>query len=307
MSKKAAIHSVPSGEKNEEEREMLKIKAYAKINMYLEVLGLRKDGYHDMNMVMQSVDLYDLLSFQKADQITLWCDDKRLSNEKKNTAYRVATAFFYYTGIKGGVDIKIQKRIPLMAGLGGGSADAAATLLALSKLYPHSVSQMELSAMGKLIGADVPFSLSGGCKRATGIGENLKDEENNLHCFYLIVKPKGGVSTAEAFHLYDKDPGRTQTDIEKCLWAMRAGSIEDFTKYTSNSLEPAAIKLCPEIGEIMERLKPLADACFMTGSGSSVVGLFAKQRKARAALKELEGLAAFSAIGKSVDTGLKMV
>lgn len=286
---------------------MLKIKAYAKINMYLKVLGLRQDGYHDLNMIMQSVDLCDVLSFKKAELISVRCDDKRLSNEKKNTAYRAAAAFFDYTGIKGGIDIRINKHIPLMAGLGGGSADAAATLLALTKLYPHSISPIELSAIGKLIGADVPFSLSGGCRRASGIGENLSAEENNLNCFYLIAKPRGGVSTPEAFKIYDRETARKETDIEKCLWAMREGRIEEFAKYTANSLEDAAVKLCPEIGILLEKLRPLSEACFMTGSGSSVVGLFHKQRKAKAAMKELAGVAAFSSIARSVDAGLKIV
>lgn len=286
---------------------MLKIKAYAKINMYLKVLGQRQDGYHDMNMIMQSVDLSDLLSFKRAEHIRVRCDDKRLANEQKNTAYRAAAAFFDYTGLKGGIDIKINKHIPLMAGLGGGSADAAATLLALTKLYPNAVSPLELSAIGKMIGADVPFSLSGGCKRASGIGENLQQEENNLDCFYLIVKPRGGVSTKEAFKLFDKETARRETDIEKCLWAMRTGNLEQFSKYTANSLEDAAKKLCPEIGEILDRLRPLAEACFMTGSGSSVVGLFSKRRRAKAAGKALEDIAAFSAVARSVDVGLKIV
>ncbi|MBS5644177.1 MAG: 4-(cytidine 5'-diphospho)-2-C-methyl-D-erythritol kinase, partial [Clostridiales bacterium] len=172
---------------------MITIRAYAKLNLYLQITGSRVDGYHDLDMIMQSIDLHDTLRLSRAGDIQLTCSHPEVPLGESNIAHKAARRFFRETGIAGGVHADIQKRIPMAAGLGGGSADGAAMLRGLNCLYGYPLSERRLLALAAGIGADVPFSLTGGCRRAQGIGERLTSLRNQLPGVYLLLKPEGGV------------------------------------------------------------------------------------------------------------------
>ena len=285
---------------------MIKMYANAKINLYLQVCGRRTDGYHELDMIMQSIDLADTLYFYPSDALELEGGDT-IAPLGENTILRAAQAFFGYTGIRGGVRVKVEKRIPIMAGLGGGSADAAATLQALNLLYGKPAGPLELAAIGKSVGADVPFALSGGCRRVRGIGEQMEEIENNLDCAYLLAKPAPGVSTKEAFALYDQTAAPAgETDIEKCVCALANGDMHSFAMFTANALEKPARQLCPQMATLLNAMKRSAGAAFMTGSGSCCVGLYKNAARARAARRELRGMADFTAIARAAKVGVAL-
>lgn len=275
---------------------MLKIMANAKLNLFLRVTGIRENGYHDLDMVMQSVDLADTLYFEKSDELSIESDALPLCK-------RAAEAFFAHTQIKGGVKIRIDKRIPFQAGLGGASADAAATLAALMRLYETQIPEPELMQIAVKLGADVPFALKGGCRRAGGIGEKLTPIVNAMQCVYLILKPDAGVCTASAFKLYDEHPSLIDADSQKAAMCIERGDISAFSGVAFNALERAASKLCPHIACILQYLKDKADVCFMTGSGSSCVGIFRDESAAKKALEGASDIASFGTIVRAAQSG----
>ena len=181
----------------------MKLKAYAKINLSLDLTGILPDGYHALNTVMQSVSLYDTVTVEKTyGGIFLRCSLPGLPSDSRNTAYKAAELFLSEAGIKEGVSIDIEKRIPSQAGLAGGSADAAAVLFALGQLYPGGLSEEKLFETALRVGADVPFCLSGGTRLCLDKGETMTALPA-FHAFVLLMKPDTGVSTSEAFRKFD--------------------------------------------------------------------------------------------------------
>ncbi|MBQ2661326.1 MAG: 4-(cytidine 5'-diphospho)-2-C-methyl-D-erythritol kinase [Clostridia bacterium] len=259
---------------------MEKINAYAKINLTLSVTGKRADGYHDLESVMHAVDVFDTVYVEKADNICVECDTPIPEN---NTAYRAAKA--YFENFEGGAHIKIEKGIPSEAGMGGASADAAAVLRALQKIY-GAYSEDELFLIGKSVGADVPFCMLGGCATARGIGEILtpvKGQEMNL----LIVKGSRGVSTPLLFSKI-KLPLEC-ADTQGMVKALEQGDVKGVSKKLYNALEKEAQAIVPEIAEYKKRLIECgALGAQMTGSGSAVFGIFESLKKAQEAQKEFQ-------------------
>ncbi len=280
-------------------KEELQLRAFAKINLFLDIKGILKGGMHELDMLMRLIDLYDEVSLKKDASISVSGVDG--VDMKKNIAYRAAKLFFNETGISGGVLIKIKKNIPMMSGMGGGSADAAAVLLGLDVLYKTSLGLERLMRMGKSLGADVPFMLFGGCARAGGIGEKLIPIKDKINPYYLIVKPHGGIPTADCFRLYDEMPSEKNKkgDINACIKALETGDPSLLAIY--NALEEPAKKLLPEIGSLLEKIRSTADAAFMTGSGSTCIGLFTDEARAKNALENLKGECAFIAVAKGTD------
>ena len=180
----------------------IKLKANAKINLSLYIKGKREDGYHYIDTVMQSVNLFDTLKLKKADKITLKCSKRELSGED-NLGYKAAELFFGETKISGGASIYIKKRIPEAAGLGGGSADAAAVLLGLNKLYNSGLSNEKMEEMAASLGADVPFFIKGGTQRSTGIGEVLEALKPFKSGYFVLAKCGTKPSTGEMYRLLD--------------------------------------------------------------------------------------------------------
>ena len=258
------------------------VHAPAKINLTLDVVGVRADGYHLLESVMQSVDCCDTLTARATDGVlTLEVLGAPPCPAEKNTAYRAAQVFLRETGIKGGAVLTLKKRIPQQAGMGGGSADAAAALLALDKLYDTNLTTEQLCVMGLQVGADVPFCVLGGTAMVTGIGEGLKSLPALPDCHIVIAQPADGVSTAAAYAALDRAPMPHHPDNAVVVDALRRGDLGGVCAEVFNVFEPAtAIDGVTAIRRRMAQFHPLASQ--MTGSGSAVFAIFDNADKAQA-------------------------
>ncbi len=267
----------------------MEIQAYAKINLSLEVVGRRPDGYHDLVGIMQTISLCDTLIFGKKAHngvsLDTGCD---LPADDSNLVLRAARAYFEATGDRFGVDIRLTKRIPMKAGLGGGSADAAATLRALNALDNDRLSDEELCAIGARLGADVPFCVMGGTRICRGIGEKMTAIDNALDCYAVIVKGEQGVSTPRAFAALDEKYGdfsgfeqKAEAELlllEKCL---KNGETHTVGRVIFNRFEEIVALEVPDVPKIKQELLSLgAFAAQMSGSGPSVFGLFEREADA---------------------------
>lgn len=261
---------------------MIEEKAYAKVNLSLDVIKRRKDGYHAVKMIMQTIDLYDTLTFEKKEEgIKLVTDNYALNKEaesgKDNLIVKAAKAFFEHTGIRGGVEINLYKRIPLAAGMGGGSSDAAAALRALNSLYSAGLSADKLREIGVNIGADVPFCVEGGTCLCEGIGEALTKLPDLSLTDILICKPRIDVSTKAVYEAYDSLEKPLHPDVAAMKELIVSCDVEkkDLALLMGNSLEKVTAGLYPEIEKIKEKL--LASGALnamMSGSGPTVFGVF---------------------------------
>lgn len=265
---------------------MLSEKAYAKINLTLDVTGKRADGYHDLKTVMQSVSLYDVITAEIADGITIECQNKNIPLGENNTCYKAASAFFEHTSVKGGVRIGIEKNIPSEAGLGGGSADAAAVLRILNEIYDTRLTYSELEKIAVRVGADVPFCIRGGRAVCEGIGEKITPLKPSETLHVLLAKPAFGISTPKAYQLFDEKNLQSKMSTEKFLEALEKGEENPYA-FISNDLENALSDL--EIAGIRMKIYEFgAIAAQMSGSGSCVFGLFSEREAAKKAAGLLE-------------------
>ena len=281
---------------------MIRLSAYAKLNLSLDVTGKRTDGYHDLDGIMQSISIADTVEIDRAGDITV-CFDIPDVDPVSNTAYAAAQAFFGHTGISGGAAIRIQKRIPRMAGLGGASADAAAVLTGLNRLYDTHLDNHALMELGVKLGADVPFALIGGTARAKGVGEQLKPLHLKAPFFAVVVKPHAGVSTAEAFRRYRASAPLSIGAVE---YALMKGDIPLFEQYAGNALGIAALSIAPEIIKAAGALKAAgAGKALMSGSGSAMFAVFATMDEAQAVAARVKGdfelCTAVSFVDRAVD------
>ena len=254
------------------------VKAPAKINLVLDVVGRREDGYHLLETVFQTVDWYDIVTVEPADTITVLCDGGAPQDES-NTAYRAACLFREYTKQNAGYRITVEKHIPMQAGLAGGSADAAGTLVALNHLTGAGLSLDELCELGKKIGADVPFCIRGGTVLGTGTGTDLQPLPPFDRGYFVIVKPIGGVSTPEAYRLVDEKPDLFHPSAKAFCKALEVGDLDGMAACIGNSFEEAlALRDCLAARDTLRKHGALA-AC-MSGSGSAVFGLFRSRESA---------------------------
>lgn len=259
--------------------QQITLRAAAKLNMTLDITGVRPDGYHLLQMVMQTVSLYDTLTLRRAEQISLLCD--HLPNPD-NLAWRAAEAFFAHTGVKGGVQITLDKQIPIQSGMAGGSADAAAVLKGLDILYETHLGLPALRELGLSLGADVPYCLMGGTALVEGIGEQVIPVPQMRTGAFAILKPEWGVSTAAAFAAYDNGIPADRPNPYRVIDCLMKGKLKSVSPYMRNLLEQSADRY-PEISELRRRLlKHGALAAQMTGSGSAVFGLFPDLAAAKA-------------------------
>ncbi len=262
------------------------VHAPAKINLTLDVVGNRADGYHLLESIMQSVDCCDTLVAETADDITLTVLGGDVGPIDKNTAIRAAKVFFADTGICGGVAMTLTKRIPQQAGMGGGSADAAATLIALDALYATHLTREQLVAMGVQVGADVPFCLVGGTALCEGIGEQITPLANLPDCAIVIAQPAEGVSTKEAYARLDNTPLTDRPDTAAMIKALASGRLPAVGAALANVFEPAInLSAVADIRRIMATFSPLGSR--MTGSGSVVFALFEDTAHAEACANAL--------------------
>ena len=267
------------------------LQARAKINWTLDITGQREDGYHLMDMLMQPVTLADDVTLRPAEQITLTTGGSPLlPADEKHLAYRAALALKTHTGYSGGAAIHVEKHIPVGAGMGGGSADAAAVLVGLNKLWGLNLSQEELEAIGLTLGADVPFCIRGGLTRTTGIGEIME----NLPCCktwpLVVIQPCEGLSTKEIFTAYHCNPNVQRPDNTIAAHALATGNTAELATSLGNVMQPVSEERRPAIAEaIAALLDHGAFAAKMTGSGSAVFGAFQDDSTAQAACEALQG------------------
>lgn len=257
--------------------------AYAKINLTLDITGKRADGYHTLRSIFQSVTLCDRVSLTRLSdgKIHISSDNPALPCWEDNTIHRAAQAFFAATGIVNcGVSFHLEKRIPWQAGLGGGSADAAAALCLLNRCFSAALSDKELARIGVTIGADVPFCLLRGTALAEGIGEKLTPLSPLPPCYIVLCKPVVGVDTKEAYQEIDRHGFSAGCDTERMIAQLRQGSLTGVAKYVGNAFEKAI--LLPDVLSIKHiMLESGADNACMTGSGSTVFGLFQQKEQAK--------------------------
>ena len=249
-------------------RKTVKIKAYAKINWFLTVTGLREDGYHLLSTVMQSVGIYDTLTIKKADKTSLKCD-KEISGD--NIVLKALGILEKEVGRSLPVKITLKKRIPMQAGMGGGSADAAAVFIGVNRLYGLRLSKERLAQISVKCGADVPFAIMGGTALAEGIGEKLKALPAPPKCYLLIAKPEKGNSTPEIFKRFDKEGAMGESAAELFEEALIKKDLSLLCECVSNSLEPVA-DADGRIKELMLENGAIVSA--MTGSGTAIFGVF---------------------------------
>lgn len=267
-------------------------KAHAKINWALDILERRADGYHLMNMVMQSVALCDELCIEPAPALSLSVDGAPAGED--NLVMRAARALQRHTGTNLGAKMALTKRIPAQAGLGGGSADCAAALKALNELWGLGLDWARLLEIGEQLGADVPFCLTGGLARVSGIGEVIAPVQGAPRIPLALVRPGGGLSTAAVFRLWDGGGfPATPFDAAALTDALVQRDAPAVGRLCVNALTAPAVQLLPEIGRTLDELCRLgAFAAFMTGSGSTVVGAFEDDAAAQAAARAFpEGIA----------------
>ncbi|MBR2589339.1 MAG: 4-(cytidine 5'-diphospho)-2-C-methyl-D-erythritol kinase [Clostridia bacterium] len=265
----------------------MKVKACAKINLMLDILGKRENGYHDLYMLMQSVSLCDEVEVEKAQSIHVSCSAPGIPTDERNIAYKAAQAFFEATGIQGGADIHIQKIIPSQAGLAGGSADGAAVIVALDALYQTDMHYYEMCDIGAKVGADVPFCIVGKTRICRGIGDKMELIRPIEDCHIVIVKPHKDVSTAEAYAEYDKIGWRRKPDQKGIVRAINFSDLKETARLCENVFEQfIEVGERPAIKAVLRKYGALGSC--MSGSGPSIFGIFDEQDKAQAAYDELK-------------------
>lgn len=274
----------------------LNLLACAKLNLYLDITGRREDGYHLLETVMQSISLADVVTVVSCpgEGITLTCSREDIPTDSRNTAYRAAELFMQSAGKNGAVLLDIEKHIPSGAGMGGGSADAAAVLRGLNKIYGEPLSEQQLLDIAVQVGADVPFCLVGGTKLCRSIGEQMSDFPAAKGIF-LVVKPDFSCPTGEAYRKYDSSPVAPHGGLER----FRAAMPKDYAPEMYNVFQQ--LYADERIENICSRLTELgAHGAMLTGSGSAVFGVFDGAGSAHAAQAEFPGSVLCSAVDEGV-------
>lgn len=246
----------------------MKLKANAKINLTLDVLGRREDGYHLIDSVFQSVSVYDEVTVKKADIITVNCSDSVLSDQS-NIAYKASQKFFERTGVVGGAKIYIEKHIPQAAGMGGGSADAAAVIVALDKLYNTNLSRQQLCDIGLTVGADVPFCIVGGTARVGGIGEQMSALPDMPDCAILLIKHGAKLSTADMYSRIDACP-QEQCFTQKVVDAIQNADLDGVCQNVFNAFSA----VCDNTKLIADIKTTAPMAVSLSGSGPTVFAIY---------------------------------
>lgn len=269
--------------------EQYDIKAYAKINLGLDVVQELPNGYHEVRMIMQTVGIYDELTLEKTDAgIYLTTDSGELPTDENNLIYRAARLMQQTYQIEDGVRIHLRKTIPVAAGMAGGSTDAAATMKGMNNLFGLGLSVPELMELSVRIGADVPYCILGGTALAEGIGEKLTSLPAAPSCHVLIAKPDISVSTKYVYEHLDSSGVQHHPDIDGMVSAICAGSLLGILERLENVLEAVTIPLHPVIADLKRRMLELGAAgSLMSGSGPTVFGIFTDSKKAAYAYEQL--------------------
>ncbi len=268
----------------------MRLQAFAKINLGLDVLGKREDGYHEVRMIMQTIRMYDQLDMRKSVEpgIHLTTNKKYIPVDENNLVWRAAKLMMDTCGIIEGVSIHLHKVIPVAAGMAGGSSDAAATLVGMNRLFHCGLSKEKLMELGVQIGADVPYCVLRGTALADGIGEKLTVLPPMPDCWILIGKPGISVSTKYVYTTLDLNTDTVHPDIDGMKKALEDGNLYGITERMGNVLQDVTIPAYPEVERIKEQMKALgAVNAMMSGSGPTVFGIFDNEEKAQEACQKL--------------------
>lgn len=269
----------------------INIKAYAKINLALDVIGKRDDGYHELNMIMQSIRLHDKIYIRKNNnrEIKLKSNLPYIPVNHKNIVYKAVDLFRKTYNIKQGVFVNIYKQIPVSAGLAGGSTDAAATIKGLNKLFNTGLSLEEMMELGGKLGADVPFCMMMGTVLSQGIGDILTPLDKMPDCYILLVKPSFSVSTKKVYENFKLDHTISHPDISASIKAIKNNDLPELSSHMANVLESVTIKKYPSINQIKKlMLDNGAFVALMSGSGPTVFGLFEDKGVAKKAYDSIK-------------------
>lgn len=264
----------------------ISLKALAKVNLGLDVVRRREDGYHEVKMIMQTIHLYDRLDISKMKEpgIQIQSNLNFLPVNENNLIYKAGKLLMDEFSITEGVSVKLDKRIPVAAGMAGGSTDAAAMLWGMNRLFRLNLSLEELMKRGVTIGADVPYCLMRGTALAEGIGEKLSPLPPMMKVPILIAKPQISVSTKFVYSNLKLDKDTVHPDIDQCIEDIRRGSLTDLCAHMGNVLESVTIPAYPVIREIKEHMMENgAVGAMMSGSGPTVFGLFSDEKTAKKA------------------------
>ncbi len=266
----------------------MRVEAPAKINLSLDVTGRLSNGYHTVKMVMQTVSLTDTVEITTAERLSVQVEGADLEVDERNTAWKAALLYSEKIGVPPHFAVTLHKRIPMQAGMAGGSADAAGVLVGLNALFDNRLTQEELCALGAEIGADVPFCIVGGTMLATGIGTDLQAVTPLGHCYIVAAKPFCGVSTAAAYAAIDTKPYPEATHTDAVLAALKCADVTAIGGAMHNRF--AEVLNVPQVQALIDALKAhgAVGAC-MTGSGSAVIGLFIKEDDAHACVQAIAG------------------
>jgi 4-diphosphocytidyl-2-C-methyl-D-erythritol kinase len=269
----------------------LELPAFAKINLDLRILGVRPDGFHDLKTIFQSLALHDDVTLtRRKGPFVIECNDPKVPTDERNLVWKAASLLWRTAGGRRGVTprdvvVRLRKRIPESAGLGGGSADAAVAVLGLTQVWRLDVDPPTLSRLVARVGADVPFFLVGGTALGLGRGDDLYPLVDLPRTYVVIVRPQFGVSTMEAYGWYDNEPRRLPREAARKTMPER---WPDWAMHLRNDLEPAVIRHHPSVGRIKQALLDAgADFAAMSGSGSAVFGLFERPDAARRTAADL--------------------
>ena len=275
----------------------LRVHAHAKVNLYLDVVGKRPDGYHEIETIFHSIGLHDDIYLRKRNdrQITVHCEHPHVPSDPRNLAYRAAKLLLEDMPELTGVDIKIQKRIPVAAGLGGGSADAGAVLCGMNALFDLGLTQTDLMRLGLQLGADVPFCILGGAAFGRGIGEILTPLPPLGETWILLANPGFEISTAWVYEQIDLSlthPKKNVTILTRCL---RNGELTNVVRHLYNGLEVPVLSKYPVIAEIKVKLNryPSSSGVLMSGSGATVFAFMENHVQAELAAANFESDFAF--------------
>lgn len=261
----------------------IRLKARAKINLGLDVLGKRENGYHDVRMVMQTVGIYDRLIITKIpeDEIRININLKFLPVNENNLIYKAYKLMKDEYGFSGGIDVDLNKFIPIAAGMAGGSTDAASTMFAINRLFEIGLSNEELMKQGVKIGADVPYCIMRGTALAEGIGEKLTKLSPMPHCYIVVAKPPINVSTKMVYESLDAGAITKHPDIDAIIEAINEGDVKKVAERMGNVLEDVTVPMYPVIAKIKnDMISQGAYNAMMSGSGPTVFGIFPDEQTA---------------------------
>ncbi len=265
------------------------VRVPAKLNLALDIVGLAPNGYHLLDMLMQSISLYETVEITRSMGYSLRCPGSKIPTGEQNTATMASRVFFTELGLLGGADVVVHKTTPARAGMGGGSADAAGVLVGLNELYGARLTIAELQALGVQVGADVPFALQGGTARVQGIGEQMQAVASLPPCYFAVAMPTNGVSTPTAYKRYDEVGSSVHPDMPAVLHALQSGNLHAFAGEMKNALEEAnGGSITPKIRACLQTHGALGS--MMTGSGAAVFGLFEEETAAQTAARALKQL-----------------